>query len=77
VRILVVEDEARLARLIGRGLTGEGHAIDLAASGEEALDWIAVGAYDAIVLDPMLPGIDGLEVCRLLRRRRLQTQSCS
>lgn len=70
VRILVVEDEPRLASLLRRGLTEEGHAVDLAAAGEEALAWVDVGDYDAIVLDIMLPGIDGLEVCRQLRRRR-------
>src|SRR5215208_158505 len=72
VRILVVEDEPRLASLLRRGLTEEAHAVDLAADGEEALAWVDIGDYDAIVLDVMLPGIDGLEVCRRLRRQRLQ-----
>ena len=56
MRILVVEDEARLATLLRRGLTEGGHAIDLAGSGEDALDSIALARYDAIVLDVMLPG---------------------
>ncbi len=56
VRILLVEDEERLAALLRRGPAEEGYAVDLAASGEEALDWVAVAAYDAIVLDVMLPG---------------------
>jgi two-component system OmpR family response regulator len=73
VRILVVEDEARLASLLQRGLAEEGHAVDLAADGEDALAWIDVSDYDAIVLDIMLPGIDGLEVCRRLRRQRVRT----
>ena len=73
MRILVVEDETRLATLVRRGLTEEGHAVDLATTGEEALDWVATADYDAIVLDVMLPGIDGLEVCRRLRRARNQT----
>ena len=72
MRILVVEDETRLATLLRRALAEEGHGVDLAESGEEALDWVDIGAYDAIVLDIMLPGIDGLEVCRRLRRRRVQ-----
>src|SRR5262245_7885652 len=74
IRILVVEDEARLALLLRRGLEEEGHAVDLAADGEEALAWIDAypASYDAIVLDVMLPGVDGLEVCRRLRRARLQ-----
>ena len=73
MRILVVEDEARLATLLRRGLAEEAHAVDLAADGEEALAWVDVGEYDAIVLDIMLPGTDGLEVCRRLRRRRVRT----
>jgi len=73
VRVLVVEDEERLAALLRRGLAEEGHGVDLAGDGEEALDWVDVAAYDAIVLDVMLPGIDGLEVCRRLRRGRVQT----
>ncbi|HEX5498162.1 MAG TPA: response regulator transcription factor [Thermomicrobiales bacterium] len=72
MRILVVEDEARLAALLRRGLIEEGHAVDLVGSGEEALDWVEVGEYDAVVLDVMLPGIDGFEVCRRLRRGRVQ-----
>src|SRR4051812_27269055 len=75
MRILVVEDEARLASLLRRGLTEEGHAVDLAADGEEAVAWVDTypASYDAIVLDIMLPGVDGLEVCRRLRRTRIQT----
>ncbi len=73
MRILVVEDEARLASLLRRGLSEEGYGVDLAGSGEEALEWVAVGEYDAIVLDVMLPGVDGFEVCRRLRRRRTPT----
>jgi two-component system OmpR family response regulator len=73
MRILVVEDETRLATLLRRGLDEEGHAVELAATGEEALDWTEAAAFDAIVLDVMLPGIDGLEVCRRLRRRHVQT----
>ena len=68
MRLLVVEDEARLATLLRKGLREEGHAVDVAGSGEEALDWIAVATYDALVLDVMLPGIDGIEVCQRLRR---------
>src|SRR5262249_3383469 len=75
MRILVVEDETRLASLLRRGLTEEGHAVDLAADGEEALAWFDTYAasYDAIVLDIMLPGVDGLEVCRRLRSSRFHT----
>ena len=73
MRILVVEDETRLARLLRKGLTEEGHGVDLAGCGEEALDWVAVTDYDVIVLDVMLPGIDGLAVCRRLRQDRVHT----
>jgi two-component system OmpR family response regulator len=67
VRVLVVEDEEKLGQLLGRGLREEGHAADVAARGEEAL-WMARAVdYDAIVLDVMLPGADGFEVCRRLR----------
>ena len=67
MRILVVEDETRLATLVRRGLTEEGHAVDVATTGEEALDWVATADYDAIVLDVMLPGLDGFATCRRLR----------
>jgi two-component system OmpR family response regulator len=69
MRILLVEDEVRLATLLRKGLAEDGFAVDLAASGEEALDWIETARYDVVILDIMLPGIDGIEVCRTLRRR--------
>ena len=68
VRVLVVEDEKKLGELLGRGLREEGYAADLAARGEEALWMVRAVAYDAIVLDVMLPGVDGFEVCRRLRK---------
>jgi len=68
VRVLVVEDEKKLGELLGRGLREEGYAADVATRGEEAL-WMARAVeYDAIVLDVMLPGADGFEICRHLRR---------
>jgi two-component system OmpR family response regulator len=67
MRVLIVEDEVKMASLIRRGLRREGIAADVAIKGEDAL-WMAEATeYDAIVLDLMLPGIDGLEVCRRLR----------
>jgi two-component system OmpR family response regulator len=67
MRVLVVEDESKLAELLARGLREEGHAADTAGRGEEAL-WMAQAVpYDAIVLDVMLPGQDGLATCRALR----------
>jgi two-component system, OmpR family, response regulator len=67
MRILVVEDHAKMAALIRRGLRKEGMAVDLAADGEQALWRAEATEYDAIVLDLMLPGIDGFEVCARLR----------
>jgi DNA-binding response OmpR family regulator len=71
MRILIVEDEPELAGLLKRGLGEEGHAVDLADRGEDAFDWLEVAEYDALILDIMLPGIDGLAVCRELRRRHV------
>jgi two-component system, OmpR family, response regulator len=67
VRVLVVEDHARMAAVISRGLREEGYAVDVAASGEDGTWLAAENEYDAIVLDVMLPGIDGFEACRRLR----------
>jgi two-component system, OmpR family, response regulator len=73
VRVLIVEDQPKLAALLARGLREEGHAADVAERGEDAA-WMALAArYDAIVLDIMLPGIDGLETCRQLRLRGVWT----
>jgi two-component system OmpR family response regulator len=69
VRVLVVEDEPKMASLIRRGLVSEGLAAEIAGRGEDALMNAAGASYDAIVLDVMLPGIDGFETCRELRRR--------
>jgi two-component system, OmpR family, response regulator len=67
VRILIVEDEAKIAGMLRRGLSEEGHAVDVADRGEDALWMARAHDYDAIVLDVMLPGIDGFETCRSLR----------
>ena len=67
MRVLIVEDEAKMANLIRRGLTREGMAADVVGTGEDALWRAEATEYDAIVLDVMLPGIDGFEVCRRLR----------
>jgi two-component system, OmpR family, response regulator len=67
MRVLIVEDEAKMAGLIRRGLEREGMAVDAVGEGEEAVWKAEAVEYDAIVLDLMLPGIDGLEVCRRLR----------
>ena len=67
MRILVVEDELKMAALLRRGLAEEGYAVDVAGTGDDGL-WMAQAAeYDAIVLDLMLPGLDGVSVCRRWR----------
>ena len=67
MRVLVVEDELRMASLIRRGLASEGLAADVASKGEDALWMAEAHDYDAIVLDVMLPGLNGFETCRRLR----------
>jgi two-component system OmpR family response regulator len=67
MRVLIVEDEVKMASLIRRGLREEGLAADVAIKGEDALWMAAATEYDVIVLDVMLPGMDGFEVCRRLR----------
>ncbi|MFF4790335.1 response regulator transcription factor [Streptomyces sp. NPDC001276] len=69
MRILVVEDEPKMRSLLHRALTEEGYAVDTAADGPQALALTDVAAFDAIVLDVMLPAMDGFEVCTALRRR--------
>ena len=67
MRLLVVEDEADLADAVAQGLRREGYAVDVAHDGEEAIERLAVNAYDLVCLDLNLPDIDGLDVCRRLR----------
>jgi two-component system OmpR family response regulator len=67
VRVLVVEDEPKMAGLLRRGLAEEGYAVDVAATGPDGLDAAVSRDYDAVLLDVMLPGLSGFEVCRRLR----------
>jgi two-component system OmpR family response regulator len=67
MRVLIVEDKIKLAGLVRRALRGDGLAVDVAVRGEDALWMAAATAYDVVVLDVMLPGIDGVETCRRLR----------
>jgi two-component system OmpR family response regulator len=69
MRLLLVEDDVKLAGAVGRGLRHEGYAVDVVGDGDAALMQSAVWDYDAIVLDVMLPQRDGFEVCRALRER--------
>src|SRR5689334_17024120 len=67
--ILLVEDDAAIAEMVGYNLTAEGYRVDVAATGEEAEMQVEEDRFDLIVLDWMLPGLSGIEFCRRLRRR--------
>src|SRR5256885_14650539 len=67
MRVLVVEDEPRLARALQRGLTAEGYAVDVAADGNTGLEAARHEGYDAVVLDIMLPGLSGYRIVQALR----------
>jgi heavy metal response regulator len=69
MRILLVEDERKISAYVKRGLEEAGYAVDTAYTGKEALDWAEATPYDLIILDILLPEMDGLSVCRELRRR--------
>jgi two-component system, OmpR family, alkaline phosphatase synthesis response regulator PhoP len=72
-RVLVVEDEAGLRLTLGDRLASEGYAVDTAGDGEAGLERASAGGHDVIVLDVMLPKINGFDVCRELRRRGVET----
>jgi two-component system OmpR family response regulator len=69
MRILVVEDEAAIAAAVRSVLTDAGYAVDVAGDGSEAIGWTDAYPYDLVVLDIVLPGMDGVAVCRALRQR--------
>ncbi|MFH1522510.1 MAG: response regulator transcription factor [Patescibacteria group bacterium] len=71
--ILVVEDEIKITRFIKKGLEMEHYTIDAAYDGQEALDKAEINDYDLIILDIMLPKIDGIEVCKKLREKKIDT----
>jgi DNA-binding response OmpR family regulator len=71
--ILLVEDERRLAQVVRRVLEEEGNTVDIAADGNDGLAIAKEGSHDVIVLDILLPGMDGIEVCRTLRADRFDT----
>lgn len=71
--ILLIEDDERIVTFVKRGLEAEGYLIDVAHDGEEAMGIAASPAYRLIILDLMLPGIDGQEICRRLRAQGVQT----
>jgi len=67
LRVLIVEDEPAIAEAVRRGLTGDGHAVDVVGDGREVLTWVATYPYDLVILDIILPGTSGLVVCDRLR----------
>jgi len=73
MRVLLVEDEPQISDFVARGLTENGYSVDTARDGDEAVQWPSVADFDVIILDVMLPSIDGMEVCRTLRANGLRT----
>ena len=73
LRVLIAEDENRIADFVAQGLRERGYAVDVASTGEEALDWTRVARFDLIILDIMLPVRDGIEVCLTLREKGIRT----
>ena len=68
MRVLLVEDEHKIASYVKRGLQESGYAVDAVFTGRDALDWVGAAPYDLIILDIMLPVIDGLAATRLIRK---------
>lgn len=73
MRILIVEDEYRIANSIKKGLELERYAVDVAYTGNDGFDMASTEEYDLIILDLMLPGMDGLEICKELRKKQNHT----
>lgn len=73
MRVLLVEDDRKLSAYVKRGLEEQSYAVDTVFTGRYALDWAETAPYDLIVLDIMLPEVDGVTVCRELRRRGMRT----
>ena len=73
MRVLLVEDERRISAYVKRGLEEDGYAVDAVYTGQQALDWADSTPYDLIVLDILLPEVNGLSACRELRRRGIHT----
>jgi two-component system, OmpR family, copper resistance phosphate regulon response regulator CusR len=68
MRLLLVEDDARIARFVAKGLREQAYAVDISATGDDALYQAAINSYDLVILDVMIPGKNGFEVCRELRK---------
>jgi DNA-binding response OmpR family regulator len=72
MRILLVEDDAHIAHFVAKGLREQSYAVDVATKGEDALYQVSINTYDLIILDVLLPGPDGYEVCRRIRKQNLR-----
>jgi len=68
MRLLLIEDDARIARFVAKGLREQAYAVDVSATGDDALYQAAINTYDLVILDVMIPGRDGFAVCRELRK---------
>src|SRR3981081_3978630 len=68
MRLLLVEDDARISRFVAKGLREQAYAVDVANTGDDALYQAAINTYDLVILDVMIPGRNGFEVCRELRK---------
>src|ERR1700674_5739248 len=68
MRLLLVEDDARIARFVAKGLREQAYAVDVSNTGDDALYQAAINTYDLVILDVMIPGRDGFEVCGELRK---------
>ncbi len=73
MRVLVVEDQKNVARVVARGLREQAYAVDVATDGAEGLELAEIARYDLIILDVMLPKVDGFEICRRLRAKGNET----
>src|ERR1700712_3746200 len=73
MHILIVEDEKQLSKLLRRVLTEERHVVDVANEGYEGLNLALSDSYDLVILDRMLPGMDGLEICRQMRQYKTKS----
>jgi DNA-binding response OmpR family regulator len=73
MRVLLVEDEKKMASFIQRGLKEEGYAVDIAYDGEQGWDYVCTNDYDAVILDWMIPKISGLDLCSKIRREGYKT----
>ena len=73
MRILVIEDEHKIANSIKKGLEQERYAVDIAYTGDDGYDFASTEEYDLIILDRLLPGLDGIDICKKLREKQIHT----